>query len=135
MEYEEWMQTVPEILRRDPVWTMKAYRLASYLSHCVSQDSAIIEAATIGRAVLPQLARAAGSIGANIAEGYSRRGPKDRAKYFEYALNSARETRHWLFVVRVPLGDELLERRFAILDEAIRLLVTMIVRQRPAGAT
>ncbi len=39
-----------------------------------------------------------GSIRANIAEGYSRGTGKDRARFYEYALGSARESRDWYFI-------------------------------------
>jgi four helix bundle protein len=44
-----------------------------------------------------QLSRALGSISANIAEGYSRGTGKDRARFYEYALGSARESRDWYY--------------------------------------
>ncbi|MFN8404533.1 MAG: four helix bundle protein [Anaerolineales bacterium] len=36
---------------------------------------------------------AVGSVGANISEGYSRSSGKDRARFYEYALGPARESR------------------------------------------
>jgi four helix bundle protein len=43
-----------------------------------------------------QLLRAAGSIGANIAEGEGRWHGKDRARFLVVARGSLFETRHWL---------------------------------------
>ena len=40
-----------------------------------------------------QLYRALGSISANLAEGYSRGTGKDRERFYEYSLGSARESR------------------------------------------
>ena len=51
---------------------------------------------TIGLA--DQLYRSLGSIGANLAEGYSRGTGKDRAHFYEYALGSARESRDWYYI-------------------------------------
>jgi len=47
---------------------------------------------TIGR----QLARAADSIGANIAEGYGRKSYADNKRFVAIARGSLMETRHWL---------------------------------------
>jgi len=47
---------------------------------------------TVGR----QLVRAAGSIGANIAEGCGRRAYKDNRRFVRIARGSLNETRHWL---------------------------------------
>lgn len=43
-----------------------------------------------------QLVRAAGSIGANIAEAEGRFQPKDRLRFLFIARGSLEETRHWL---------------------------------------
>jgi four helix bundle protein len=47
-----------------------------------------------------QLYEAVGSVSANLAEGYSRGTGKDRARFYEYALGSARESRDWYFKAR-----------------------------------
>jgi len=44
-----------------------------------------------------QLYEALGSISANLAEGYSRGTGKDRARFYEYSLGSARESRDWYY--------------------------------------
>ncbi|HID86326.1 MAG TPA: four helix bundle protein, partial [Anaerolineae bacterium] len=49
--------------------------------------------------------RAVGSIGANIAEGYSRRSGKDQARFYEYSLGSAREARTWYYEGRHALSE------------------------------
>jgi four helix bundle protein len=67
-----------------------------------------------------------GRVGANIAEGYGRSGALDRARFFEYALGSARESQHWYFSVEEVLGTELTAHRIAQLVEIRRLLLSMI---------
>lgn len=77
-----------------------------------------------------QLYRAVGSIGANIAEGYSRGTGKDRARFYEYALGSARESRDWYFKGRYVLREEVVQHRLSFMTEITRLLLTIIPQQR-----
>jgi len=77
-----------------------------------------------------QLYRAVGSVGANLAEGYSRGTGKDRARFYEYALGSARESRDWCFKARHILGDEVFQHRLELLTRIIQLLLKMIPQQR-----
>ncbi len=77
-----------------------------------------------------QLYYAAGSIGANIAEGYSRASGKDRARYFEYSLGSTRETMSWYRSSIPILGEETVERRLDCLEEIRRMLSAIIPRER-----
>ena len=77
-----------------------------------------------------QLYRAIGSIGANLAEGYSRGTGKDRARFYEYALGSAREGRDWYFKSRFVLGESIANHRMELLSQIVRLLLTMVPDQR-----
>jgi four helix bundle protein len=77
-----------------------------------------------------QLYRAAGSISANLAEGYSRGTGKDRARFYEYALGSARESRDWYFKARHILGENVFHHRLELLTRIIQLLLKMIPQQR-----
>jgi four helix bundle protein len=83
---------------------------------------------TVGLA--DQLYRALGSIGANVAEGYSRGTGRDRARFYEYALGSARETRDWYYKGRHVLSEEVTHHRLDLLTQAIQLLLTMVPQQR-----
>ncbi|HEY4722427.1 MAG TPA: four helix bundle protein, partial [Anaerolineae bacterium] len=80
-----------------------------------------------------QLYRATGSIGANIAEGYSRSTGKDRARFYEYALGSARESRDWYYKARYVLSQEVSNHRMNLVTQIIRLLITTIPQQRMHG--
>ena len=71
-----------------------------------------------------------GSVSANIAEGYSRGTGKDRARFYEYALGSARESRDWYYKARHVLGEDVSDHRLQMMSEIIRLLLTMIPKQR-----
>jgi four helix bundle protein len=130
VEYGEWEKTVPVTFKEDTLWKVTAYRYAMFLSDLAWEDVTLLlkDRRTISTA--DQLYRAVNSVGANIAEGYSRSTGKDRALFYQYALGSARESRDWYFKSRHILGDEAFEQRTKILTEIIRLLLTMIPQQR-----
>jgi four helix bundle protein len=77
-----------------------------------------------------QLYRATGSISANISEGYSRASGKDQARFYEYALGSARESRDWYFKSRYILGAAVNHHRIDFLAEVIRQLLMMVPKYR-----
>jgi four helix bundle protein len=77
-----------------------------------------------------QLYAAVGSIAANLAEGYSRSSGRDRAKIFEYALGSVRESMMWYRSALPMLEKELVEARLDKLEEIRRLLLAAIPRER-----
>jgi len=71
-----------------------------------------------------------GSISANLAEGYSRGTGRDRARFYEYALGSVRESRDWYFKARHALGETVFHHRLQLLTRVIQLILTMIPQQR-----
>ncbi|MFN2566714.1 MAG: four helix bundle protein, partial [Gemmatimonadaceae bacterium] len=90
--FESWQTGADAALRADPLWQLAAYRLALYAIEIAWADVRALDRAPTTRPIAAQLYRAIGSIGANIAEGYSRSSGPDRARVFEYALGSARES-------------------------------------------
>ena len=128
--YEEWVLTVPAALTGDPLWQVKAYRLALFANTVAWQDVSqlIQDKRLIGLA--DQLYRASGSIAANIAEGYSHRSGKDQARFYEYSLGSAREARVWCYQARHILSEAVVEHRLRLLTDIVRLLLTMIPAER-----
>lgn len=79
-----------------------------------------------------QLYRSLGSISANIEEGYSKGTGKDRSRFYEYALGSARESRGWYYKGRHVLKEAVVLHRMQLLTHVIKLLLTMIPDQRGA---
>ncbi|MCR4408035.1 MAG: four helix bundle protein [Anaerolineae bacterium] len=77
-----------------------------------------------------QLYRAVGSVSANIAEGYSRRSGKDQARFYEYALGSAREARGWYHQGRHVLSEIVAMHRIKLLTRITRLPLTIIPAER-----
>jgi hypothetical protein len=95
--FEDWQAQVPEDIRRDTVWKMEAYRLGLFSADLAWKDGAKLIRDPRARSMADQLCRAAGGISSNVVEGYSRGTGRDRARFYEYALGSARESRDWYF--------------------------------------
>jgi len=109
---------------------MKVYRLAVFVGDLAWHDVTKLVSDRRTVRLADQLFRAVGSIGANIAEGYSRRSGKDRVRFYEYALGSARESRHWYYTGRHMLPDKVVEHRMGLLVEVCRLLLAIIPEDR-----
>ncbi len=130
--YSDWLKSAPSCLKEDPLWNVEAYRLALFLADVAWKDVTRLMQDKRTLDLASQLYRAVGSIGANISEGYSRGTGKDRARFYEYALGSARESRTWYFDSRHVLGDTVAQHRMEFLTQSIRLLLTMVPDQRGA---
>lgn len=109
---------------------MEAYRLSLFLSDICWYDITKLMKDRRTIKLSDQLYRAVGSISANIAEGYSRGTGKDRARFYEYSLGSARESRDWYYKSRHILGDLVLKNRLAFTTQIIKLLLKMVPNQR-----
>jgi four helix bundle protein len=130
MNYEDWNKSVPTEISGDSLWKMEAYRLALFLAELGWHDATKLmhDKRTLG--LSNQLYRALGSIAANISEGYSRSSGKDRARFYEYSLGSARECRGWFYKGRHVLGLTVVEHRIRLVTQITRLLLTMVPDQR-----
>jgi four helix bundle protein len=115
---------------RDPLWRMRAYRLACELVEEVWKDAEKLRHHATTEKVSAQLYAAVGSIAANLGEGYSHSSGKDRARIFEYALGSARESMVWFRTAEPVLGHDVVCERLGKLEEIRRLLISTIPRER-----
>jgi four helix bundle protein len=130
MTFEEWLTTVPATLTSDPLWRNEVYRLA-----VLAGDLAWVDVTKLIRDrrtldLSGQLYEAVGSVSANIAEGYSRSSNKDRARFYEYALGSAREARDWYYKSRYTLPGPVAEHRMELQTRIIKLLLTIVPAER-----
>jgi four helix bundle protein len=130
MTYEDWVASVPLEFVNDPLWRMEVYRLAILAGDLAWYDIPRLAQDKRMIGVADQLYRAVGSIGANISEGYSRQSGKDQARFYEYALGSARETRGWYRQGRHILAEAVATHRIQLLTQIIRLLLTIIPAER-----
>ncbi len=130
VEFAEWEASVSEAIKADPLWHMRVYRLSLFVGTRVMVDAHALSRATGGAPIADQLTRAVASIGANIAEGYSRDSGRDRARIFGYALGSARESLHWYRASERCLPGERVAPQMAALDQIRRLLLAIIPKER-----
>jgi four helix bundle protein len=130
MNYTDWLKTVPAQITGDTLWRMEVYRQATFLGDLAWADVCKLAAERRMLALSDQLYRAVGGIGATIAEGYSRASDKEQARFYEYALGSAREARDWYYKGRPILGEEVTVHRMDLLVNIIRQLLVMVPAHR-----
>jgi four helix bundle protein len=134
VNFEEWLKSVPLEITGDSLWKMEAYRLAIFAADLGWREVTKLVGDRRTLDLAGQLYRAVGSIEANISEGNSRGSDRDRARFYEYALGSARESRGWYYKGRHVLGDTVAEHRLRLLTQMVRLLLAMVPDQRAYGS-
>jgi four helix bundle protein len=128
--YEEWIASVPARIRDDPLWEFETYRRAAFLADLVWFDAEKLLHDPRGRGLAWQIVDSAGSVAANIEEGYGRGFSKDYARFLRIAVGSARETKGWYFRARHVFGDQVVNHRLGLLDDLISNLITVANQQR-----
>lgn len=130
MKYAEWQNTVFVEIKNDPIWKLEVYRLALFAGDIGWQDVLTLSKNKLMFSVADQLHRSLASISANLTEGYSRSKGLDRARFIEYALGSARESRDWYYKSRHVLRSEVITHRIGLTTHIIAMLTPMIPHQR-----
>jgi four helix bundle protein len=130
MKYAEWIITVPAEITNDPIWRLEVYRLPLFAGDIGWNDVVVLSKNKLTWGIADQLHRSLGSISANLTEGYSRSKGLDRARFLEYSLGSARESRDWHYKSRHVLGEEIVEHRIGLHTKIVSMLVLMIPHQR-----
>ena len=133
MRYVEWQAGVPDEIKGDSLWKLEVYRLGLFAADIAWQDALVLNKNPLTRGLADQLYRAVCSISANIAEGYSRSTGKDRARFLEYSLGSARESRDWYFKSRHTLKEEVVKHRIDLLTQIVKMLSILTPNQRQKG--
>jgi four helix bundle protein len=130
MTFAEWVTRLPKCLTDDDLWHVKAYRLGLFIADIGWADVTKLfrDPRTIG--LSNQLNRSLAGISSTIAEGYSRSTGRERARYYEFALGSARESRDHYFKARHILGEKVVEHRLKTLTRIVQLTLKMIPDQR-----
>lgn len=128
--YADWEDQVPDLIKADAVWKMEVYRLALFLSDLAWYDVSKLMQDKRTVSLADQLYRSVGSVSANVEEGFSRSSGRDRARFYEYSLGSARESRGWYYKARHVLTDVVAEHRLELCTSVIKLLLTLIPQER-----
>lgn len=115
---------------QDPLTRMKVYQYACKLRDDAWEDVEKLKVHVATEIVAKQLYASVGSISANLAEGYSKSSGKDRARSFEYALGSARESSEWYDAAKPVIGTETVAARIEVLGHIRRMLLAIIPRER-----
>jgi four helix bundle protein len=129
-DYDAWVSCVSAQITSESTWKFYGYRKALYLYDLCWEDCIELLRHPLGRPVANQLIRSAGSISANIEEGYGRGWGKDRGYFLRVALGSARESKGWYYRAKALLAADRLTSRLDLLGEIIALLVTEVNHQR-----
>ena len=130
MNYTEWLSTVPPEITNDPIWKLEVYRLALFVDDIGWSDVLALSKNNLMWSVADQLHRSLGSISANLTEGYSRSKGLDRARFFEFSLGSARESRDWSYTSRHVLPTEVVKHRMELVTRIVSMLTPLISHQR-----
>lgn len=133
MRYLEWQVGIPDEIKGDSLWKLEVYRLALFAADISWQDALVLNKTPLTRDLADQLYRAVCSVSANIAEGYSRSTGKDRARFLEYSLGSAREARDWYFKSHHTLKEDVIKHRIGLLTQIIKMLSVLTPNQRQKG--
>jgi len=129
MNFSEWQEQVPASITEDPLWQLEVYRQALFLSELAWEDCSTLMRHPLGRPLAWQLLRSAGSVAANMEEGYGRGFGKEYGRFLRISLGSARETRGWYYRSRHVLRPEVVSHRLNLLQAIIGKLVVVAKQQ------
>lgn len=125
-DYGLWLEQVPGSIRRDPLWKFEVYRKALFLADLAWFDVEALLADPHGKGVAWQLVNSAGSVPANIEEGYARGFGRDYARFLTIALGSAKEARSWYYRGCHVYTPQLINQRMDLTSEIITGLIPAI---------
>lgn len=128
--FDEWVEQVPCAMKDDPLWVFGTYQQALFFSDLAWFDSEKVINEPRGKRLAWQLVDSAGSVPANIEEGYSRGFGKDYARFLRISLGSCRESRGWYYRARHVFSPDLLNHRINLTTQIIRSLILTEQKQR-----
>jgi len=130
LSFEAWKETVHANIRNDPLWNFQVYPKALFIYDLVWEDCEYLLKDVRGKKVAEQLIRSAGSVSANIEEGYGRGFGKDYGYHLRIAIAEARESRGWYWKGRRLLPADVLDHRMKLFSEIIAMLAPNLDNQR-----
>ena len=127
LKFEVWEKTVPEYVKKDPLWESLYYRVALFLSDLVWDDCEVLQKDFRARHNIEQIVHSSGSVSANMEEAYGRGvGTPDYVRIIRISLGEARETRGWYYRSRHALPADLLEHWYKVCDHLIGLITSLL---------
>lgn len=130
--FARWESSTPPDMVGDSLWRLPAYRISRFLALLLDNDCRVVRKRSPYRA--GQLERAVDSIGVNIIEGYGRLHGRERARFYEFALGSAREARDWYVRTETWFKPGVAMGRIKLLTRVIKILTHAIPEER-AGSS
>jgi four helix bundle protein len=125
--FEDWQKTVPDYIKKDPLWESLYYRIALYLYDLVWDDCDFLQKDFRAKRNIEQIIHSSGSISANMEEAYGRGvGTPDYVRILKISLGEIRETRGWYYRSRHALPADLLEHRYTVIDHLTSLMVNTL---------
>ena len=78
--------------------------------------------------ITDQILRAVGSISANIAEGFGRKGQKEFAQFLGFSKGSANESEDWYEKIRILkyMSSAVVDERIGLINEIKKMLNVLI---------
>jgi four helix bundle protein len=125
-EQGEWERACPDAITSDMIWKLDAYRASLFLADLARRDMKLAAQRALDLRLTGQLLHSAGSVSANLAEGYSRSTRADRLLFMSYALGSDRECVTWYRMAADILAPEVLSDRLILLARIRSLLLGLI---------
>ena len=106
---------------KDDLEKIGFYRIAMELWDEFWEDAEILVKDFRGKEIVKQLTRSAGSISANIEEGYGRGFGKEYPLFLRVSRGSARESKGWYRRSQKLLSQDVIEKRIMKIDNIIAM--------------
>jgi four helix bundle protein len=129
----KWERTCPDAVTSDSIWKLDAYRASMYLLDLARRDMRVAANQHLSFGLRGQLLQAAGSVSANLAEGYSRSTRADRLRFYTYALGSVRECLVWYHAAADEVPATVFADRLVLLARVRSLVLGLIRSTRGRG--
>ena len=129
-DYLAWLKEVPADITEDRMWRTLVYRFALFLADDAWDDLEALGQERRTWHVASQLGRSLDSISTNFSEGYGKWSVRDRVRFYEYAMTSARESRNWYFKARRVLGNKRSNLQISGVTQVIKMLTAILDRER-----
>ncbi len=127
LKFDDWQKTVPDYMKKDPLWESVYYRVALFLHDLVWDDCELLRKDYRASHNISQIVRSSGSISANMEEAYGRGvGTPDYVRILKISLGEIRETKGWYYRSRQALPADLLEHRCTVIDHLLSLVINIL---------